>query len=131
MNVSRRIAEPLIVLNVPIRCHIVGIGGPGMSAIARLLLEMGHAVTGSDLHESGVIDDLRLRGATISIGHHASVVHGADVVTFSTAIPSANVELIEAKNVGTAHQTYSDFATGFINRPNLPPLMTLRNMPFI
>jgi UDP-N-acetylmuramate--alanine ligase len=100
MNVSRRLAEPLIALNVPIRCHIVGIGGPGMSAIARLLVEMGHSVTGSDLHESEVIQELRQRGAKISIGHQASIVHGADVVTYSTAIPSSNIELVEAQRVG-------------------------------
>ena len=107
MNVSRRIAEPLLALNVPIRCHIVGIGGPGMSAIARLLVEMGHAVTGSDLHESEVIDELRLRGAEISIGHRESVVHGADVVTYSTAIPATNVELVEARRHGieTRHRS--------------------------
>ncbi len=97
MNVSRRLAEPLLALTVPIRCHIIGIGGPGMSAIARLLIEMGHAVTGSDLHESEVIDELRQRGAQISIGHQASVVHGSDVVTYSTAIPATNVELVEAR----------------------------------
>jgi UDP-N-acetylmuramate--alanine ligase len=107
MNVSRRIAEPLLALDVPIRCHIVGIGGPGMSAIARLLVEMGHAVTGSDLHESEVIDELRLRGAEISIGHRESVVHGADVVTYSTAIPATNVELVEARRSGieTRHRS--------------------------
>lgn len=107
MNVSRRIAEPLLALDVPIRCHIVGIGGPGMSAIARLLVEMGHAVTGSDVHESEVIDELRQRGAEISIGHRESVVHGADVVTYSTAIPSTNVELIEARRSGieTRHRS--------------------------
>ena len=107
MNVSRRIAEPILALDVPIRCHIVGIGGPGMSAIARLLVEMGHAVTGSDLHESEVIDELRLRGAEISIGHRESVVHGADVVTYSTAIPNTNVELVEARRSGieTRHRS--------------------------
>ena len=107
MNVSRRIAEPLLALEVPLRCHIVGIGGPGMSAIARLLVEMGHAVTGSDLHESEVIDELRQRGAEISIGHRKSVVHGADVVTYSTAIPSTNVELVEARRCGieTRHRS--------------------------
>jgi UDP-N-acetylmuramate--alanine ligase len=100
MNVSRRIAEPLIALDAPIKCHIVGIGGPGMSAIGRLLVEMGHSVSGSDLHESEVIDDLRHRGAEISIGHQESAVHGADVVTYSTAIPSTNVELEEARRIG-------------------------------
>jgi UDP-N-acetylmuramate--alanine ligase len=107
MNVSRRIAEPLIALNAPIRCHIVGIGGPGMSAIARLLLEMGHAVTGSDVYESEVVEELRERGAKISIGHQAKSVHGADVVTYSTAIPSNNVELVEAQRSGieTRHRS--------------------------
>ncbi len=107
MNVSRRIAEPLVALDVPIRCHIVGIGGPGMSAIARLLVEMGHTVTGSDLHESEVIEELRQRGAEISIGHHESVVYGANIVTYSTAIPSTNVELAEARRRGieTRHRS--------------------------
>ena len=107
MNVSRRIAEPLIALDAPIKCHIVGIGGPGMSAIGRLLVEMGHLVTGSDLHESEVIDNLRQRGAQISIGHTEAAVHGADVVTYSTAIPSTNVELIEARRIGleTRHRS--------------------------
>ena len=107
MNVSRRIAEPLIALDAPIRCHIVGIGGPGMSAIGRLLLEMGHSVSGSDVRESEVIDDLRQRGAEISIGHQESAVHGADVVTYSTAIPSSNVELVEARRIGleTRHRS--------------------------
>ena len=107
MNVSRRIAEPLIALDAPIKCHIVGIGGSGMSAIGRLLVEMGHLVTGSDLYESEVIDDLRQRGAQISIGHSEAAVHGADVVTYSTAIPSTNVELIEARRIGleTRHRS--------------------------
>jgi UDP-N-acetylmuramate--alanine ligase len=78
-----------------------------MSAIARLLLEMWHVVTGSDLHESDVIEELRQRGAEIFIGHQASVVHGADVVTYSTAIPSNNVELVEAQRSGieTRHRS--------------------------
>ena len=107
MNVNRRTAEPLIALNAPLRCHIVGIGGPGMSAIARLLVEMGHSVTGSDLYESEVVEELRQRGAVVSIGHQGTVVHGADVVTYSTAIPSNNVELVEAQRSGieTRHRS--------------------------
>ena len=102
MNVSRRLAEPLLALDAPMRCHIVGIGGPGMSAIARLLIEMGHEVTGSDLHDSEVIEELRQRGIHVFIGHHEAAVHGADVVTYSTAIPSSNVELVEAGRAGIA-----------------------------
>ena len=102
MNISRRLAEPLLALDVPIRCHIVGIGGPGMSAIARLLVEMGHEVSGSDLYDSEVIEELRQRGIEISIGHSEDLVYGADVVTYSTAIPSSNVELAEAERRGIA-----------------------------
>ena len=99
MYVSRRLAEPIVSLSTRIRCHVIGIGGPGMSALARLLIEMGHEVTGSDVHESEVIAQLRQCGAAISIGHSASAVHGADVVTYSTAIPSSNVELVEAQRL--------------------------------
>jgi UDP-N-acetylmuramate--alanine ligase len=79
---------------------VVGVGGPGMSAIALLLIRMGHTVTGSDIHDSGVIAQLRTAGIGITIGHDANVVRGVDVVTYSTAIPSENVEIAEAHRLG-------------------------------
>jgi UDP-N-acetylmuramate--alanine ligase len=100
MQSSRRTAEPLVSLATPVRCHVVGIGGPGMSPIARLLLEMGHVVSGSDVRESPVLDQLRALGALISIGHDAHHVQGADIVTYSTAIPMDNPELVEAQRLG-------------------------------
>ncbi|CAB4662460.1 MAG: UDP-N-acetylmuramate--L-alanine ligase [Actinobacteria bacterium] len=100
MYASRRLAEPILSLATRLRCHVIGIGGPGMSALARLLIEMGHEVTGSDQHDSEVVAQLRERGATVFIGHSTSVVQGADVVTYSTAIPSTNVELVEAQRLG-------------------------------
>jgi UDP-N-acetylmuramate--alanine ligase len=71
-----------------------------MSAIALLLVQMGHRVTGSDVRDSDVVAQLRSAGILITIGHDASVVHGADVVTYSTAIPVTNVELLEANRLG-------------------------------
>ena len=100
MQSTRRIAEPLVSLVTPMRCHVVGIGGPGMSPIARLLLEMGHVVSGSDVRESAVLDQLRALGATIYIGHEARHVDGAQIVTYSTAIPANNPELVEAQRSG-------------------------------
>ena len=100
MQSTRRIAEPLVSLAAPVRCHVVGIGGPGMSSMARLLLEMGHYVSGSDIRESSVLDQLRAIGASIFIGHDARHVDGARVVTYSTAIPKNNPELAEAQRVG-------------------------------
>lgn len=79
---------------------MVGVGGPGMSAIALLLVQMGHRVTGSDLLDSGVIAQLRRAGVGITIGHDAALVRGADVVTYSTAIPVENVEIAEAHRLG-------------------------------
>jgi len=83
-------------LSRPRRIHVVGIGGPGMNAIAQVLCEMGHQVSGSDIHESEVLDRLRALGVSIIVGHDAKVVQNCDVVTASTAIPVANIELVAA-----------------------------------
>ena len=82
------------------RIHVVGVGGPGMSAIAQVLIEMGHHISGSDIKESETIERLRGIGVVINIGHDAGVVHHCDAVTASTAIPAKNVELTEALNIG-------------------------------
>ncbi len=87
-------------LSRPRRLHVVGVGGPGMSAIAIALAEMGHVVSGSDLRERPVLDRLRAAGVTVHIGHRRSHVLGCDAVTASTAIPDNNNELDEARRLG-------------------------------
>lgn len=72
--------------------HFVGIGGIGMSAIARILLERGERVTGSDAIDSPLLKELRAAGATISIGHDARNVNGATTVVVSSAIDRENPE---------------------------------------
>ena len=84
------------------RIHVVGVGGPGMSAIAQVLVEMGHVVSGSDIKESETIDRLRAIGVVINIGHDVGVVRQCDAVTASTAIPVTNIELVEALGIGVA-----------------------------
>ena len=84
------------------RIHVVGVGGPGMSAIAQVLVEMGHDVSGSDIKESETIDRLRTIGVVINIGHDVGVVRQCDAVTASTAIPVTNIELVEALGIGVA-----------------------------
>ena len=78
------------------RPHFVGIGGSGMSAIAKILLKMGYEVSGSDIKES--INTMRLRdlGARIYIGHSRGNVRDADIVVVSSAIPWDNEEINEA-----------------------------------
>ena len=73
-----------IDLSAPQRLHVVGVGGPGMSAIAIVLAQMGHKVSGSDLREKPILDRLRAEDITIHVGHHRANVHGVDAVTAST-----------------------------------------------
>jgi UDP-N-acetylmuramate--alanine ligase len=91
---------PVVDLSRPGRYHVVGVGGPGMSAIALVLAEMGHDVSGSDLKETPILDRLRAAGVTVHVGHDRRFVHGVDAVTASTAIPARNVELDEARQIG-------------------------------
>ena len=83
-------------LTTPRRIHVIGIGGPGMNAIAQVLCEMGHQVSGSDIHESEVLDRLRALGVSIIVGHDETAVQNCDAVTASTAIPATNIELVAA-----------------------------------
>jgi len=82
------------------RVHFIGIGGIGMSGIARLLAQKGVAVSGSDAKESGNTRELRQHGAEIFIGHAAENVHGASQVVVSSAIRRDNCELVEAQRLG-------------------------------
>jgi UDP-N-acetylmuramate--alanine ligase len=80
--------------------HMIGIGGAGMSGIARLLLARGCAVTGTDLKQSRNVEALRDAGATIFIGHRAERIGTPDGVVVSTAIPATNVEWVAARHAG-------------------------------
>jgi UDP-N-acetylmuramate--alanine ligase len=84
------------------RVHMVGIGGAGMSGIARILLDRGALVSGSDAKESRAVVALRARGAAIRIGHDESSLDllpggPTSVVTTHAAIPKTNPELVEAR----------------------------------
>ena len=89
--------EPPVDLTSPRVIHVVGVGGPGMSPIATVLAAMGHAVSGTDIRESAVLDRLRSRGVSVIVGHDpANIPAAADLVVISTAIPSDNVEVVGA-----------------------------------
>ncbi|MBN1581352.1 MAG: UDP-N-acetylmuramate--L-alanine ligase [Anaerolineae bacterium] len=82
------------------RVHCVGIGGIGISAIARVLLEQGIQITGSDLNLSPVALALIESGATVYPGHDASYVGDADAVLISSAVPEHNPEVVQARREG-------------------------------
>jgi UDP-N-acetylmuramate--alanine ligase len=82
--------------------HLIGIGGIGMSGIAQLLLRSGEKVSGSDLKESKITEELKNLGAQVFKGHDAGNISGATSVIYSTAIKEDNPEIVEAKRQGIA-----------------------------
>ncbi|TCS96516.1 UDP-N-acetylmuramate--L-alanine ligase [Hazenella coriacea] len=87
--------------------HFIGIGGYGMSAIARVLLDLGFEVSGSDVSENALVQKLIERGAKVMIGHDASNIHGAEIVVYSTSISEDNVERVAAieQGIETLHRS--------------------------
>lgn len=86
-------------LNTAEHVHFIGIGGYGMSAIAKVLLEMGYHVSGSDVMAQELTEKLIAKGAQVYIGHEAAHVEGANMVVYSTALPKDNVEMIAAEQL--------------------------------
>lgn len=78
--------------------HFVGLGGVGMCALARILIEKGITVSGSDVSDSAVLQELRNKGAAVFIGHKRENINNADVLVVSSAIGMDNPELQEAKS---------------------------------
>lgn len=78
----------------------IGIGGAGLSAIARLMHEQGIVVSGSDAAESTVVTALRSEGMRCFVGHAASHLDGVDTVIASTAVREDNPEIVEARRRG-------------------------------
>ncbi|HUC91286.1 MAG TPA: UDP-N-acetylmuramate--L-alanine ligase [Paenibacillus sp.] len=93
-------------MNTAEHVHFIGIGGYGMSAIARVMLEMGYKVSGSDVARQELTEKLSAKGAQIYIGHEAKHVNGANLVVYSTALSTDNVErrAAEALNIPVIHR---------------------------
>lgn len=82
------------------KVHFIGIGGSGMSGIARILLGLGHQVTGSDVRESPNTKALEALGAKVTIGHHEDNLGNADSVVVTSALWPTNPEYLLAKQKG-------------------------------
>jgi len=89
--------------------HFIGIGGSGLSAIARLLLESGYKVSGSDRALTPFADEVRKAGAQVFVGHHPRNITGADWVVRSSAITDDNPEVEAAKRAGIPVYKRADF----------------------
>ncbi|MCR4284219.1 MAG: UDP-N-acetylmuramate--L-alanine ligase [Parcubacteria group bacterium] len=95
--------------------HFIGIGGIGVSAIARMMKREGKAVSGSDLHGSAILADLKKAGMNIKIGHKSpNLPDNTDLVVYTTAISPNNPELKKAKKMGIFAISYPEML-GFVS----------------
>ncbi len=103
----------------PRRVHLVGIGGCGMSGLARLLLQQGHHVTGSDLSPNGDLEDLVKLGAKITSGHTGrNVSEDTELVVYSSAVDAENVELRAADEMKILRVRRGLLLSALMNHPN-------------
>ena len=91
--------KPQLSALVGKRIHFIGIGGAGMSGLARIALSHGITVSGSDAKDSSVVIALSALGATVSTTHAAENVDGSDLVVYSNAISQSNPERVRAKEL--------------------------------
>ncbi len=96
------------ILKTTKRIHFIGIGGIGISAIARMMLLNGKKVSGSDRDKTVITESLQKLGAKIYKGHKASNLKDADLVIYTTAIPKNNPELQKAKELKIPAFTYPE-----------------------
>jgi len=82
------------------RTHLIGVGGAGMSAIARLLAARGLDVSGSDARDGAALAGLRGAGVTVWVGHDVAHLAGVRTVIVSTAVRESNPELARARELG-------------------------------
>src|SRR5688572_10815236 len=80
--------------------HFIGIGGSGMSAIARLMLLQGYTISGSDMSGNVLTEALKKEGATIYRGHDATYVEGAEMVVATSAVTNDHIEVLAAQAEG-------------------------------
>jgi UDP-N-acetylmuramate--alanine ligase len=95
---------------------MIGIGGSGMSSLAKVLLEMGKEVSGCDLRANAAIGQLQEAGARIYLEHNPDHLQGAEVVIYSTAVARGNPELIAARQKGIPLLHRSQALASLLNR---------------
>lgn len=92
------------------KVHFVGIGGIGTSAIAKMMLQLGKKVSGSDLTQSEISDDLEKKGVEIFIGHQKeNLDKNVDLIIYSPAVPENNPERLRAQEGGIQQLSYPEF----------------------
>jgi UDP-N-acetylmuramate--alanine ligase len=91
------------------KIHCIGIGGIGLSALARYYKAQGHEVSGSDASSSELVETLRKEGISVAFGHAAeNVADDVDLVVYTIAAQDSNVELVQARSRGVVTKTYPE-----------------------
>ncbi|MEW5820520.1 MAG: Mur ligase family protein, partial [Cyanobacteriota bacterium] len=105
-NVSLKIPETVLPNSKEKSIHFVGLGGIGMSGIARIFSELNYKISGSDIKDSPTLFSMSERGATVFVGHHYNNVDEAGLLVVSSAIKQDNPEIIAAKdkNIPIVHR---------------------------
>jgi len=99
----------MVELNKVTRIHFIGIGGIGMSALARLFLHEGKEVSGSDREETDIVKALKQEGIDVSVGQRSeNIPDNVDMVVYTVAIPDDNPELMRARELGVPTLTYAE-----------------------
>lgn len=80
------------------KIHFVGVGGIGMSGMAELLFNLGYKISGSDLEQSDITNNLEEIGIKVFIGHNKNNIEDIDLLVYSSAVNLDNVEIVKAKN---------------------------------
>lgn len=99
--------------------HLIGIGGTGISAIARILHQRGYQVSGSDRTGGPLADDLARAGVTVYAGHQAAHVGGADLVVRSSAVPDDNPEVQAARAAGIPVMNRAQFLPRLLEKDSV------------
>jgi len=112
-------AQPIPTLDELGATHLLAIGGAGMSALARILLDLGIPVSGSDAADSPTVRALQAEGAVVHLGHDPAYLHGVETVVVSSAIRESNVELRAAREQGlrVLHRAQALAAAMGVQRP--------------
>lgn len=103
--------------------HLIGMGGIGMSALARVLLQRGEKVKGSDIRSSALLEQLRAEGAAVDIGQKGALIREGDTVVYSTDIKPDNAEMKQAVSLGLPLLHRSDLLDRLM-APQKPLLVT-------
>ncbi len=97
-------------LNKIKKIHFIGIGGIGVSALAKMMVQLGKDVSGSDVYQSTITDKLKSIGIAIKIGHNSrNLPAGSDLAVYSIAVPANNPERQKAKELNIPEMSYGEF----------------------